>query len=128
MKLARETEVFAEVNLDSLRADMAAGQGEYVTTFASLLGAVVVVVDPWVLPEPPLPRPVTGSVRPGVGSKRYQPTVEPSQTSGHAWALRPRTWYTPSLPRSPGVKPTATRAGSPMERANAAYVPANCSQ
>jgi len=39
VKLARATEVFAEVNLDSLRKEMAAGQGEYVNTFASLLGA-----------------------------------------------------------------------------------------
>ncbi|MEZ5180414.1 MAG: hypothetical protein R2702_00805 [Acidimicrobiales bacterium] len=29
---------------------------------------------------------------------------------------------------SPGVKPTATRAGMPSERAIAAYAPANCSQ
>ena len=39
VKLARATEVFAEVNLDSLRQEMAAGQGEYVNTFASMLGA-----------------------------------------------------------------------------------------
>lgn len=39
VKLARETEVFAEVNLDTLRSDIASGQGEYVNTFASLLGA-----------------------------------------------------------------------------------------
>ena len=39
VKLARETEVFAEVNLDSLRAEMAAGQGDYVNAFATLLGA-----------------------------------------------------------------------------------------
>jgi hypothetical protein len=38
-KLARATEVFADVNLASLRQEMAAGQGEYVTAFASLLGA-----------------------------------------------------------------------------------------
>lgn len=37
VKVARAAEVFAEVNLDSLRHDMAAGQGEYVNTFASLL-------------------------------------------------------------------------------------------
>jgi len=37
VKLARAAEVFAEVNLDSLRRDMAAGQGEYVNAFASLL-------------------------------------------------------------------------------------------
>lgn len=39
VKMVRATEVFAEVNLDSLRSEMAAGQGEYVNTFASLLGA-----------------------------------------------------------------------------------------
>ncbi|MFA5976199.1 MAG: DUF3015 family protein [Elusimicrobiota bacterium] len=39
VKLARATEVFAEVNLNSLRQEIAAGQGEYVSTFASLLGA-----------------------------------------------------------------------------------------
>jgi len=39
VKMARATEVFADVNLASLRQEMAAGQGEYVTTFASLLGA-----------------------------------------------------------------------------------------
>src|SRR5258708_34097429 len=39
VKLARTTEVFAEVNLASLRQEMAAGQGEYVNAFASLLGA-----------------------------------------------------------------------------------------
>jgi len=39
VKLARATEVFAEVNLDSLRQEMAAGQGEYVNTLASMLGA-----------------------------------------------------------------------------------------
>ncbi|HVO33607.1 MAG TPA: DUF3015 family protein, partial [Elusimicrobiota bacterium] len=37
VKVARAAEVFAEVNLDSLRRDMAAGQGEFVTAFASLL-------------------------------------------------------------------------------------------
>lgn len=39
VKLARATEVFAEVNLASLRQEIAAGQGEYVNAFASLLGA-----------------------------------------------------------------------------------------
>lgn len=39
VKLARATEVYAEVNYASLRQDMAAGQGEYVNAFASLLGA-----------------------------------------------------------------------------------------
>jgi hypothetical protein len=39
VKLARATEVFAEVNYDALRREMAAGQGEYVNAFASLLGA-----------------------------------------------------------------------------------------
>jgi hypothetical protein len=39
VKFVKEAEVYAEVNLDSLRREMAAGEGEYVTTFASLLGA-----------------------------------------------------------------------------------------
>ena len=39
VKVARATEVFADVNLASLRQEMAIGQGEYVNTFASLLGA-----------------------------------------------------------------------------------------
>ena len=39
VKFARATEVYAEVNLESLRHDMAAGQGEYVNTFAAMLGA-----------------------------------------------------------------------------------------
>src|ERR1041385_8824908 len=39
VKFARATEVFAEVNLDSLRREMAVGQGEFVNSFASLLGA-----------------------------------------------------------------------------------------
>src|SRR6266852_3401183 len=39
VKVARATEVFVEVNLDSIRQDMAKGQGEYVNTLASLLGA-----------------------------------------------------------------------------------------
>ena len=39
VKLAKSAETYAEVNLDSLRREMAEGQGEYVRTFASLLGA-----------------------------------------------------------------------------------------
>jgi len=39
VKLAKEAEVYAEVNLDSLRKEMAIGDGEFVRTFASLLGA-----------------------------------------------------------------------------------------
>jgi Protein of unknown function (DUF3015) len=39
VKVARATEVFADVNLTSLRQEMATGEGEYVNTFASLLGA-----------------------------------------------------------------------------------------
>jgi hypothetical protein len=39
VKFAKAAEVFAEVNLDSLRREMAIGKGEYVETFASLLGA-----------------------------------------------------------------------------------------
>src|SRR5882762_7019290 len=39
VKWAKAAEVYAEVNLDSLRREMAIGKGEYVETFASLLGA-----------------------------------------------------------------------------------------
>ena len=39
VKWAKAAEVYAEVNLDSLRREMAMGKGEYVETFASLLGA-----------------------------------------------------------------------------------------
>lgn len=38
VKFAKEAEVFAEVNLDTLRLEMAAGNGEFVRSFASLLG------------------------------------------------------------------------------------------
>ena len=39
VKVAKATEVYAEVNLQSLRQEMATGQGEYVTTFARMIGA-----------------------------------------------------------------------------------------
>jgi len=39
VKIVRATEVYAEVNLHSLRQEMAAGQGEYVSTLARMLGA-----------------------------------------------------------------------------------------
>lgn len=39
VKFVKEAEVFAEVNLDTLRREMAIGQGEYVESFAVLLGA-----------------------------------------------------------------------------------------
>jgi hypothetical protein len=39
VKLVRQTEVYAEVNFDSLRREMAEGHGEFVETFATLLGA-----------------------------------------------------------------------------------------
>jgi len=39
VKLAKATEVYVEVNLESIRRDMAAGQGEYVNTLASMMGA-----------------------------------------------------------------------------------------
>jgi Protein of unknown function (DUF3015) len=39
VKLAKNVEVYAEVNLHSLRQEMAAGKGEYVSTFAAMLGA-----------------------------------------------------------------------------------------
>ena len=66
---------------------------------AAVVGVVVVE-----LPEPTTmlpPRPVTGSVRPGVGSKRYQPTFCPSHTSGHAWASSSLTCHSPSAPAVP---------------------------
>lgn len=39
VKFVKEAEVYAEVNLDSLRREMAMGQGDTVTSFAYLLGA-----------------------------------------------------------------------------------------
>ena len=39
VKLVRQTEVYVEVNFDSLRREMAIGQGEYVDNLATLLGA-----------------------------------------------------------------------------------------
>jgi len=39
VKLVKEAEVFAEVNLDTLRKEMAIGDGEFVKTFATLIGA-----------------------------------------------------------------------------------------
>jgi hypothetical protein len=39
VKLVKAAEVYADVNLDSLRREMAMGKGEVVETFASLLGA-----------------------------------------------------------------------------------------
>lgn len=39
VKFVKEVEVFADVNLDSLRREMASGQGEFARAFASLLGA-----------------------------------------------------------------------------------------
>lgn len=39
VKFVKEAELYAEVNLDTLRREMAAGSGESVQTFASLLGA-----------------------------------------------------------------------------------------
>lgn len=39
VKFVKEAEVFAEVNLDTLRREMATGQGEYVSSFAALIGA-----------------------------------------------------------------------------------------
>ncbi len=38
VKFVKEAEVFAEVNLDTLRVEMAAGNGEFVRSFAALLG------------------------------------------------------------------------------------------
>jgi hypothetical protein len=39
VKMARATEVYVDVNFDSLRREMASGNGEYVNTLASMLGA-----------------------------------------------------------------------------------------
>jgi hypothetical protein len=39
VKFVKEVEVFAEVNLDTLRLEMAKGEGEFVESFAYLLGA-----------------------------------------------------------------------------------------
>src|SRR5688572_13872671 len=39
VKFVKEAEVFADVNLDTLRREMAVGEGEYVRAFAVLLGA-----------------------------------------------------------------------------------------
>ena len=39
VKVVKATEVYAEVNLQSLRQQMATGQGEYVTTLARMIGA-----------------------------------------------------------------------------------------
>lgn len=39
VKMVKAAEVFAEVNLNSLRHDMAVGDGEFARAFASLLGA-----------------------------------------------------------------------------------------
>ena len=61
-----------------------------------------------------------------MGSNATQPSWS-NHTSGHAWAFLPSTVNDP-LAATPGVKPTATRAGTSSERAIAANVPANCSQ
>ena len=45
VKFVKEVEVFADVNLDTLRREMAAGEGEFVRTFAALLGAEGEQVD-----------------------------------------------------------------------------------
>jgi hypothetical protein len=39
VKFVKEAEIYTEVNLDSLRREMAAGQGESIQTLAALLGA-----------------------------------------------------------------------------------------
>lgn len=48
VKVAKATEVYAEVNLNSLRQDMAAGQGEYALTLARMLGASEATAQPMV--------------------------------------------------------------------------------
>ena len=103
----------------------------------SMTGATVVGAAPSGTASPPAeppsamvsscaaPTPVwlsaPGSPRPGVGSKLTQPKPS-NHTSGQAWAWRSNTWYSPSSRSSPGVKPMATRAGMPSERAIAAKV------
>ncbi len=63
----------------------------------------------------------------GVGSNRVQPT--PSKySSGQACASRIETFTLPSDCFSPGVKPTATRAGMPSERDIAAIEKAKWTQ
>lgn len=47
VKMVKATEVFAEVNFDSLQREMAIGRGEYVETFASLLGATDATRSEW---------------------------------------------------------------------------------
>src|SRR5690242_2484909 len=39
VKLAQQAQLYAEVNLDNLRHDMAVGEGEFALTFASILSA-----------------------------------------------------------------------------------------
>ncbi|MCG3205271.1 MAG: hypothetical protein KCHDKBKB_01990 [Elusimicrobia bacterium] len=48
VKIVKAAEVYADVNLDSLRREMATGEGEYVRTFALLLGASQQNVSPLV--------------------------------------------------------------------------------
>lgn len=63
----------------------------------------------------------------GVGSKRVQPT--PSKySSGQACASRIETLTTPSACFTPGVNPTATRAGIPRVRAMEAIEKAKWTQ
>jgi hypothetical protein len=64
----------------------------------------------------------------GVGSNMWVQPRPSSQISGHACASWLVTWKTPAVSRVPGVKPTATRAGIPSDRAIAAYALANCTQ
>src|SRR5258705_3340284 len=80
----------------------------------------------WTFRGPPVPRPSVGSLKAGVGSNGIQPAPV-IHTSGHAWALRFVTWKMPSDPNAPGWYPTATRAGTPTERAIAANDAAKCS-
>ena len=57
-----------------------------------------------------------GPAKAGVGSKGTQPSSS-KNSSGHACASCAVTSYEPSSRRSPGVKPTAIRAGMPSSRA-----------
>src|SRR5690606_12967674 len=119
------------------RSGGASGTGADPGDAGADVGEVVVVVAPGSVPGGggawaggiPVTSIAWGLPRPGVGSRATHPAPG-SQTSGQAWALRPLTWYSRGLSgsTSPQVNPTATRAGMPMARANAAKVPANCWQ
>ena len=64
----------------------------------------------------------------GVGSSATQPKRS-NHASTQAWASVSRTIHAPlRLEKPPGVKPAATRAGTPPMRSSSAIAPANCWQ